>query len=150
MWAPWHPQRRKCRQVSLKSFDNSWGNSYAPCLLLIITVCFTCGEKKIWSNIKKSQNFMTDCSYITTYTLGDNLPPLRNWGMYPAITCYWRSVYQYNLYRGLFWFTPGTGHIGKLALFRLYLHSLGLWFTYGSAVNWISVNVSCQVPSHFE
>ena len=99
---------------------------------------------------KVSKFYDHDCSYITTYTSGDNLPPLRDWRMYPAIECYWKSVYQYNLYRGLFWFTPGTGHIGKPALFRLYLHSLGLWFTYGSAVNWISANVSCQVPSHFE
>ena len=28
----------------LKSFDKSWGNLNIPCLLLIITLCFTCGE----------------------------------------------------------------------------------------------------------
>ena len=33
---------------AIKSFGNSFGNSYTPCLLLIITLCFTCGEKKIW------------------------------------------------------------------------------------------------------
>ena len=43
---------------SLKSFGSSWDNSYIPFLLLIITLCFTCGESKIWENIKKSQNFM--------------------------------------------------------------------------------------------
>ena len=32
----------------LKSFGNSWGNSYIPCFLLITTLRFTCGEKKIW------------------------------------------------------------------------------------------------------
>ena len=30
-----------------------------PCLLLIITILFTCGDTKIWSNIKMSQNIMT-------------------------------------------------------------------------------------------
>ena len=33
---------------SLKSFNNSSGNSDTPCLLLIIALCFTCGERKIW------------------------------------------------------------------------------------------------------
>ena len=33
--------------LSLKSFGNSWGNSYVPALLLIITLRFTWGEKKI-------------------------------------------------------------------------------------------------------
>ena len=31
----------------LKSFYNSQGNWYIPCLLLLITLRFTCGEKKI-------------------------------------------------------------------------------------------------------
>ena len=30
-----------------------------PCLLLMMTLRFTCGGKKIWSNIKKSQIIMT-------------------------------------------------------------------------------------------
>ena len=46
--------------LSPKSFDISWGNSYIPCLLLIITICFTCGDNKISSNIKMSQNIMTN------------------------------------------------------------------------------------------
>ena len=29
------------------SFGNSWGNSYLPCLFLLITLHFTCGERKI-------------------------------------------------------------------------------------------------------
>ena len=33
---------------SLKSFGNSFGNSYTPCLLLIIALRFTCGERKTW------------------------------------------------------------------------------------------------------
>ena len=41
-----------------KSFGNSWGNSYIPCLQVIITYRFTCGERKICQNIKKSQNIM--------------------------------------------------------------------------------------------
>ena len=36
------------KSVSLKSFGNSWGNSYIPCLLLIIVLQFNCGERKIW------------------------------------------------------------------------------------------------------
>ena len=37
----------------------SLGNSYIPCLLLIITLCFTCGESNIWKNIRNFQNIMT-------------------------------------------------------------------------------------------
>ena len=44
--------------LSLKSSVNSTGNSYIPCLLLIIKLRLTCGETKIWSDIKKSQNIM--------------------------------------------------------------------------------------------
>ena len=44
--------------LSLKSFRNSWGNSYIPCLYVIVTYRFTCGERKIWWNIRKSQNVM--------------------------------------------------------------------------------------------
>ena len=38
--------------LSLKSIGNSWGNSYLSCLLLIITICFTCGERESWENTK--------------------------------------------------------------------------------------------------
>ena len=37
-------------------FRNSWGNSYIPCLLLIIAVRFTCGEKNnllMYQNVPK-------------------------------------------------------------------------------------------------
>ena len=34
--------------LSLTSFGNSWDNLYIPCLLRIITLRFTCGEKKVW------------------------------------------------------------------------------------------------------
>ena len=37
---------------SVKSFGNSWGNSYIPYLLLIITFRLSCGKKKIWSNFQ--------------------------------------------------------------------------------------------------
>ena len=43
-----HGVNRKCRI-----------NLFTPCFLLIITFHFTCGKRKIWSNIKKSQNIMT-------------------------------------------------------------------------------------------
>ena len=33
---------------SLKLFDNSWWNTYIPCLSVLIAHRFTCGEKKIW------------------------------------------------------------------------------------------------------
>ena len=36
------------KTLSLKSFGNSWGNSYIPCLEVIIAHRFTCGERKIW------------------------------------------------------------------------------------------------------
>ena len=36
----------------------SCGNSYIPCLSLVITIRFTCGDTKILSNIKMSQNIM--------------------------------------------------------------------------------------------
>ena len=41
-----------------KSFGDSFGNSCIPCLQVIIVHRFTCGERKIWLNIKKSQNIM--------------------------------------------------------------------------------------------
>ena len=34
-------------------------NSYVPCLLLIVTLRFICGKRKIWSNIKMSQSITT-------------------------------------------------------------------------------------------
>ena len=40
-------------------FGNSWGNLYISCLLLIITLYFTCGERKNWWNIQKFQNIMS-------------------------------------------------------------------------------------------
>ena len=42
--------------LNLTLFVNSWGNSYIPYFLLIIALRFTCGERKIWWDIKKSQN----------------------------------------------------------------------------------------------
>ena len=36
------------KNLSLKSFGNSWCNSYTSFLLLIIVLRFTCGERKIW------------------------------------------------------------------------------------------------------
>ena len=36
------------RILSLMKFGSSWGNSYIPCLQVIIANCFTCGERKIW------------------------------------------------------------------------------------------------------
>ena len=57
-WTPW-----PCI-LSLKSFDNTWSKSYIPCLLLIKMLRFTCGEKKIFSNIKKVSKYCDyDCSW---------------------------------------------------------------------------------------
>ena len=40
------------------SVTDSLHNSYIPCLLIIIMLRFTCGERKICSIMKKSQNIM--------------------------------------------------------------------------------------------
>ena len=50
--APWRPA---CPQVLSCSVacESTW-----TCLLLIIALRYTCGERKIWSNIKKYQNIM--------------------------------------------------------------------------------------------
>ena len=46
--------------LSPKSFGSLQHNSHLPsCLLLIITLRFTCGKKNICWNIKKSQNILT-------------------------------------------------------------------------------------------
>ena len=45
--------------LSLKLFGNSWSNQHIPCLLLVITLHFTCGKRQIWQIIKKSQNIIT-------------------------------------------------------------------------------------------
>ena len=46
----------------LELFGNFWGNLCVPCSWLIITLSCTCGERKIWSNIKKiSKHFDHDC-----------------------------------------------------------------------------------------
>ena len=48
--------------LGLKLIGNSWGNSYIPCLLLIITLSFICAEKKNWKNIKKISKYCDqDC-----------------------------------------------------------------------------------------
>ena len=53
--ASWFP-----KILSHKSFGNWWGNSYIPCLLVIIAHRFTCGKKKKKKKklVKKSQNIM--------------------------------------------------------------------------------------------
>ena len=43
---------------SSKLYLKSFGKSYTP-LLLIIALRFNCGERKIWQNIKKSQNIIS-------------------------------------------------------------------------------------------
>ena len=52
--------------LSYKSFGNSWGNLYIPCLSLIITIRFAFRDKKISANIKKSQNIMNRI-VVTSY-----------------------------------------------------------------------------------
>ena len=56
------------------SFRNSQGNSYIPCLLLITVLCFTCGKRKIWENIKKRQNIMKMIVDIPTFYYFELLP----------------------------------------------------------------------------
>ena len=51
--------------LSLKMFGNPWYKLYVTCLLLIFTIPFTCGERKIWYNIKKSQYIMTNIVWKT-------------------------------------------------------------------------------------
>ena len=63
------------KMLILNLFRNSWGDSYKPSLLLIITLSFTCGEIKIWSNIRKSQNIMTmilEPTFITGILISQN------------------------------------------------------------------------------
>ena len=54
--------------LSLKSFSNSWGNWCIPCLLLLITLRFTCSLVVKWKfdKVLKSQNIMTRivCSFF--------------------------------------------------------------------------------------
>ena len=38
---------KKKKHDKIVSFGNSWGNPYIPCVLLIIALRFTCGERKI-------------------------------------------------------------------------------------------------------
>ena len=64
--------------LSLKSFGNLFGNSYIPCLLLIITIHFTCGDTKILSNIKMSQNIMARIVVMVNLTKENNNK--KDWG----------------------------------------------------------------------
>ena len=48
------------KNLSVKSFGNSFSNSYIPCLLLIITLRFTCGEKKM-VKYQKTSKYVHDC-----------------------------------------------------------------------------------------
>ena len=45
--------------LSLNSFVYSWGNSCIRLLLLITTLQFTCGKRKIWYKIKMFPNILT-------------------------------------------------------------------------------------------
>ena len=54
------PDILECTKIlSLKSFGHSRGNLYALCSSLRSTLCCTCYDRKICSNIKWSQNIMT-------------------------------------------------------------------------------------------
>ena len=44
------------QNLSLKSFAILWEIFYIPCLLLIILLHFTRGERKIWLKVRKCQN----------------------------------------------------------------------------------------------
>ena len=47
--------------LRLKSFSNSWDNSYIPCLLLIILFRFTCGENKTFVKYQKVSKYHANC-----------------------------------------------------------------------------------------
>ena len=47
--------------LSPNSSDNLWGNSYIPCLLLIITLRFTCGEKKVYKFAVTNYEIASKC-----------------------------------------------------------------------------------------
>ena len=51
-----------------------------PCLLLIIMIRFTCGERKISWNIKKSQNIMAK---IVVWSVGHMDPNIKEWATKP-------------------------------------------------------------------
>ena len=44
--------------LSVKSFNNSWGNSRTKFIILDIKYCFTCGDSNLSEIIKKLQNLM--------------------------------------------------------------------------------------------
>ena len=69
--------------LSLKSIGNLWGSLYTPCLLLITSLCFTCGERKIWTNIKTCQNFMTMTAWKIVFFSGSNCwkQSFTNWNL---------------------------------------------------------------------
>ena len=51
--------------LSYKSFGNTWGNSYIPCLLLIITLLFIRGEMEILAKYQKvSQYYENYYSFV--------------------------------------------------------------------------------------
>ena len=56
------------RFLNLKFFGNFWGNSYLPCLLLIITLRFTSSETKILIKHQKVSKY-PDYDCLPKFTL---------------------------------------------------------------------------------
>ena len=52
---------------SLKLFGNSCGNSYIPCVLLIIRPCFTWGKENFVKHQKVSKYYNHDCRFLNLY-----------------------------------------------------------------------------------
>ena len=79
---------------------NSWGYPYIPCLQVIIAHGFTCGERKIWSNIKVSKYYENDCrlicldkNFIRVFVLTSVLSMVFNTIRRPyAIWCQWHFL----------------------------------------------------------
>ena len=63
-----------CKILNLKSFVDSWGTSYIQPLMIIIYFRFTCGDRKIYQNVKKCQHIL----WRIVGMKGPNLPIL--WG----------------------------------------------------------------------
>ena len=49
---------------SVKTFENSWGNSYLAFLFLIIMPRFNCGENEIRQNIKVPKYYDHHCNDV--------------------------------------------------------------------------------------
>ena len=60
--------------LSLKSFSNSWGNSFIPCLLLIIAICFTFrGRKNLVKHQKVLKQYDKDNRFLLIWVIAQSV-----------------------------------------------------------------------------